>query len=523
MLDRALFFRLLELRYRLLWSAVRTRTGRVTLFIIGWLVVMLMGGFLFLGGLGAVAAAVRSGRSELVLRVACGVFFVLALGVAIVLGVGVSSAFSEDSLRRFPMGAAQRFVARHMAAVLDPLWLLLLALYEGLALGAAVFGEGWTWVNVPAAFLLLLANYLVASSILALVNNVMRTRFGRTALVVALVLAVCIGPGLLIRLGAASPGLVRKAAVEAVTLTPPLIAARAWSSNGMPSVTNLAGLLAWVCLLTAVLVVVERWRPMPRRLPGAAATWDTVHDRVARLFGAELAPLAGKMLRYCTRSPHVRIATVGVLPSFVMFALFPRRESIAFWQALAAVAFLAGNSAGAYHLNLFGFDGSGFRRYLLLPVPPSSILFVASAVVLIPGSVFVLAAVLLWVLYSPAYLDPRSLAMFAGSGLTGWLVVPTVGIWTSILAPTSIEFDRTLGNKLSLAANAVMVGSIVAFFGFQILMVQLHVNDEAVVRHWWVMVASVPLAAVAYLITIGLAGRVMGARRERMLEAIDAV
>jgi hypothetical protein len=237
-----------------------------------------------------------------------------------------------------------------------------------------------------------------------------------------------------------------------------------------------------------------------------------------------LAPLAGKMLRYCTRSPQVRMNALLGLPGLVLLVATSGRHGSAdmFPKALGGLAFIAGGSTGALSLNLFGFDGAGFRRYFLLPVSASRVLLVASVVVLLPGACLIPIALLLWAAYSPVQTDPRSLAMLASSGVVGLLLVPTMGVWTSVLAPTAIEFDRTLGNKLSLAANTVMVGFIVSFFGFLLALHALGIGSDVLVRRWWVAPLLLLPALAAYALTVRWAGRVMAARRERMLERIDA-
>lgn len=513
---------LLGLRYRLLWATARTRTGRIALFVVGYLAAMLAAGFLLLGGIGTATAAIRTGQAELVFRVAFGGTFVGALLASTVLGVSVGSAFTEASLRRFPIGKLQRFVVRHLTGILDPLWLLVLALSLGLAIGAASPGAGAAWLDAAAAALLVASNYLAAQIVLGLVDNVMRTRAGRTALAVVVLLGVCLIPAVAMFADIHSPGIISVAAAVA-SLTPPFMAAAVLGGHGTSALTHILGLLACTGALIASLMAVERWQPVQRSGRRVAAARETPHDRMARLFGPALAPLAGKMLRYCTRSPQVRLAAMVALPSFALFIVTGRQGSTPFAQALPAFALFAGTAAGPVALNLFGFDGSGFRRYLLLPVTPTRILLVASAVVLVPGAAFIPAALVFWTVCSPAHTDLRSLAMLAGSGVVGWLAYPTIGVWTSVLAPTAIEFDRTWGNKLSLAANAAMAGSIVAFFAVVLTLHGLGLGGEALVRYWWVTWSLVPPAVVAYGLSLRWAGRAMTTRRERMLESIDPV
>jgi hypothetical protein len=524
MIDRSLLFTLLRLRYRLVWATARSRTGKVILLTVGYLFTLLVGAFLFLGGAGAAVAAIRTGKAELVLRIVLGGFFLTSLLASVMLGVGVAPAFSDAVLRRFPLRPRERFAMRHLTAILEPLWLVVLAIDVGLAVGCAVLGAGLAWVALPTAVLLLGSNYLAAQVLVTVVDRVMRTRLGRNTLAVVVLLGVCLAPALPLRAAARTSG-VLSALAGAVSVTPPFVAAAAMSGHGWRALAAGIGLLAWVLGLAAVLMVVERWRPVARMTTKVPAAWDTPHDRVAALFGTGLAPLAGKMLRYCTRSPQVRMNALLGLPGLVLFVATDRHYGSAdiFPLALGGLAFIAGGSTGALCLNLFGFDGAGFRRYFLMPVSASRVLLVASVVVLLPGACLIPVALLLWAVYSPVQTDPRSLAMLASSGVVGLLLVPTMGVWTSILAPTAIEFDRTWGNKLSLAANAVMVVSIFSIFGFRLAVLALGIHTDVLVRYWWVAPLLILPTLAAYTLSVHLCGRLMTARRERMIELIDPV
>lgn len=179
----------------------------------------------------------------------------------------------------------------------------------------------------------------------------------------------------------------------------------------------------------------------------AAIAWDTPHDRAAALFGRRLAPLAGKMLRYLTRSPQVRIMSLLALPALVLLVAPVGNERLArmFPMALGGLACFAGSCTGSLYLKLFGFDGAGFRRYFLLPVPPTRALLVSSLAVLLPGACLIPAAVLLWVVYSPVNTDLRSLAMLASSGAVGvflmkqWLKKLTAGGKTVFMTSHVLE------------------------------------------------------------------------------------
>ncbi len=55
---------LIRLRYQLMWARTRTRNGKIALFVIGYLLLLLVVAVLAAGGFGAAALAVRSGKAS---------------------------------------------------------------------------------------------------------------------------------------------------------------------------------------------------------------------------------------------------------------------------------------------------------------------------------------------------------------------------------------------------------------------------------------------------------------------------
>ena len=98
------FAALLALRYRLVWARARSRRGRIVALAIASAVVAIVAVIAGLGGLAAGAAAMQSGRDVLVARVAFNAVFLVAVAAGIFFGVEVAPAFSDRSLRRYPIG-----------------------------------------------------------------------------------------------------------------------------------------------------------------------------------------------------------------------------------------------------------------------------------------------------------------------------------------------------------------------------------------------------------------------------------
>lgn len=122
---------LVRLRYKLLWAKTRSRNGRIALFMVCYLLLVLLIAVFASGGFGAALVAVRTGKAELVAQAVLSGLYVQAVIAAVVLGFGVNAIFSEAQLRRYPLKAQERRVARHFIGILDPFWFLILALSWG--------------------------------------------------------------------------------------------------------------------------------------------------------------------------------------------------------------------------------------------------------------------------------------------------------------------------------------------------------------------------------------------------------
>src|ERR1035441_5658274 len=140
-MNTPLIGQLVKLRYQLLWAKTRSRNGRIALFLAGYLLLVLLIALLTMGGFGAAMLAVRSGKAEPIAQGVLAALFLEAVLAANILGFGMSAIFSETELRRYPLTAPDRRIARHLTGILDPFWFLFLALELGLAVGLYVMGE----------------------------------------------------------------------------------------------------------------------------------------------------------------------------------------------------------------------------------------------------------------------------------------------------------------------------------------------------------------------------------------------
>jgi hypothetical protein len=170
-------------------------------------------------------------------------------------------------------------------------------------------------------------------------------------------------------------------------------------------------------------------------------------------------------------------------------------------------------------VNLFGMDGPGFRRYFMLPVPGAQVLQTAALVSLIPGVTVVTLGIVAWLMFSLTPIDSRMIAVLIATGIGGLLLFHALGLWTTLLAPRAIPFGPALGNKLSPAANLLMIVSWILLFGPMIGLRQ--VDESRVLSAWWVAPVFLAVGAGAYLTTIRVGARLFVSRRERMIECLE--
>ena len=170
LMDTSLIFRLVGLRYKLLWAQTRTRNGRIALFFTGYAFAILILLLMTAGGVGAAMLAVRSGQAEKIAQAVLGGLFLNALLASVVTGFGINTAFTDQALRRYALTAGERLAARHLTGILEPVWIFVLALWLGLATGLYALGAGGFWLGSLAVVLLLIADYLLARVMATLIE-----------------------------------------------------------------------------------------------------------------------------------------------------------------------------------------------------------------------------------------------------------------------------------------------------------------------------------------------------------------
>lgn len=519
--------RIVALRYRLLWAKVRSKQGRIILFLCGYFLVFPVAIVLLAGGIGSSLAAIRSGKAELIAQIVLGSVYLDAILIAAILGIGSAPAFSDASLRRFPLSRLERLVARQLTAFLEPIWLFVLSLDFGVAVGFHAFlGLSSLWLAIPGAILLVVTNFLFARALSVLVEWLATRRGGALALMIVFALLAVLPSFAPALFGSAAwwrhglmPGLR-----SALQLTPPFAAAGVLAgASVLASLYGLLVLLLWLFIFAALLVLVEGLPPAARVVAGAEAEWNSPYDRIAGAFGPKLAPLVGKTLRYYVRSPQLWLnyPFAAIFPILLSFQLSRHQSDplAGFLTMLGTISVVGHMSMGAMAMNAFGFDGSGFRRYFLVPVSPSAVFRAMAIVPLLLGAALIPVTVGLWLAIWRGHRDAIMVVMLFSSGFGGMFFFQALGLWTSLLTPRAMDFKIKLGNKMSFAQNAMMFAGI-GFFLF-LPMGLLQLGSGAVLLYWWLLPLMTMAAGCFYFWTLQAGARVFAERHERLLSVIE--
>jgi hypothetical protein len=287
---------LVRVRYKLLWARTRTRNGRIALLIAGYLLFVLGMVLVSGGGVGTAIVAARSGKAQMVAQIVLTSVFAEAVLVTAIMGFGMNAMFSDFELRRYPLTTLDRGMTRHLVAIVDPFWFLVLALEFGLAVGLYVLGAAALGRSLFAVLLLFVCNYLFARVFGLFVDRLVRHNTGSVVLVVT-ALGLMIGAGHILFLLKHNPAFA-EAASRVLRYTPPFGAAAAITGSGLESASGFAVISCWLIGLCAALVALERRPIYRRRLETTTIPFESIYDRAAVWFGANDASLIAHWLRF---------------------------------------------------------------------------------------------------------------------------------------------------------------------------------------------------------------------------------
>lgn len=513
---------LIRLRYKLLWARTRSRNGRIVLFIVGYLIFVLVMLLLAAGGLGAAVVAVKSGKAQTVAQIVLGSLFLEMILATVIMGFGLNAMFSDLELRRYPVGAIERRVTRHLVALVDPFWFLGFALEVGLVFGLYVMGAGSLGAGLVAVLLLFVANYLAARVFGVFVDRLMRHKIGALVLMAA-IFGVALGAGQIPLLLKHNPGAAAEA-VRFLRYTPPFGAAAAITQSGFEVASGIAIVACWLVVLAAALVALERRPTHRQKLPTTKISFESFYDRVGAWFGAEDAPLVAYWLRFYARNTRFRTLGLLSLPilGFLAYSLGrPGGHFDTLFVAALGIFPLAGFLAPArFTVNQFGYTSGGFRRYFLLPTDAAAALRTGNYASMLAGGPMIVVAAIAWAVLAPGPFDGRMLFMLVASGIAGLLTFHGMGLWTSILGPRRGNYNQTLGNDLSLVGNVVFIGGALACVLVPHFLAKLAPAWVSPDR-WWIAVVPAALAAIFYIFSLRATGALFRQRREQLMAVVE--
>jgi hypothetical protein len=513
---------LIRLRYKLMWARTRTRNGKIALFVIGYLLLVMIIALLAAGGIGAAMVAVRSGRALLITRIVLTSLFAQALLATVMMGFGMSAIFSDVELRRYPIGAQERTLVRHLVGIIDPFWLLSLTLELGLVVGLYLMDAASFLLGVGAVLLLFISNYLLARVIEAIIDRLTKRDSG------SMILMICVM--LLSFSGAIIPPLIKKfpgikeAAVQVLAYTPPFGAASAMTQSGTSVLSGFAVEILWVLGLGAALVWFER-RPYERRVAVTTVLkFDSRYDRVAAALGFANAPLVAWWLRFYTRNSRFKALIFLSIPiaAFLTYNIAAGRKQSLGWlpAALGTFPIVTFFATSRFMVNEFGYLGGGFRRCFLLPVEPAAVLRTGSYASIVLSACFIPAGLIAWIALAPVPFDIRAIFMLLASAITGMFFIHGLGLWATLYGPRRGNYNQSLGNDLSLFGNIVLIGGVLFFMSSPLIW---HAVFPAMLdaANWWFWSVP-PIVAVAfYRMSLSMASAALTGRREYLMAVVE--
>lgn len=512
---------LIRLRYKLMWARTRTRNGKIAIFLIGYLLLVLVLVIFSAGGIGAGMIAVRSGKALVVTRIVFTSLFVQALFATVMLGFGINTVFSDAELRRYPVTGSERRLVRHLIGIIDPFWLLTLGLDFGLLIGLYLMGVGNFLLGMFGVLLLLVANYLTARFIEAAVERMMKREIGSTVLMV-MIMALSFSGAVIPPLLKRYPG-ITPIALQILGYTPPFGAALAAIEPGFAPIRGFLIEISWILGLIWALMWIER-RPYVRHASETTVlSFESRYDRVAAALGFENAPLVGWWLRFYARNSRFKALIFLSIPlaAFLTFNFAARKGGIGWYAAaLGTFPIITFFATSRFMVNEFGYLGGGYRRCFLLPVEPGAVLRAGSYASLIISACFIPAGLIAWIAFAPVPFDAREVLGLLASAIGGMFILHALGLWTTLYGPRRGNYNQALGNDLSLLGNIVLIGGVMlCMFGPMVWKAVLPAALDP--ANWWWWIAPAAAGVAFYRVSLRATSAALAGRRERLMAVVE--
>jgi hypothetical protein len=291
---------------------------------------------------------------------------------------------------------------------------------------------------------------------------------------------------------------------------------------GTSPILQAAVLAAWIALPAAAILWIEAHPPRRWAAALSLSAAPGLLDRVASVLPLH-APLAAKTFKYYLRHRGVRmncLVAVVIGTNFAFNGIGQSTGAVPLPVLLGTAVFAGAMGTSMVDYNLFGFEGTGFRRLLLAPVSPREALRTISLASLLIGSCLAVLVIGVWSVVVPAMADPRVVALMVCAAATGLFVFHGLGVWTSVLAPKPVAWNAWFRNQQSGLAQFVAFGAAI---GFIVVLFALRgwAASGALVRYWWAAAAVPLLCGLFYARCLAAGGRLLAARRERVLSMLE--
>jgi len=237
-----------------------------------------------------------------------------------------------------------------------------------------------------------------------------------------------------------------------------------------------------------------------------------------------MAPLVGHWLRFYLRNGRFRILYALSLPlaAFITYTSSQgaRRAGNLFFGALGCMGIATFIGTARIAVNQYGYVGGAFRRFFLFPTDPGASLRAGSYDAVFLGALWIPPAAILWAIFAPRPFDPRVFLMPVICAVAVLFLFHGIALWTSLYAPRRGNYDKTLGNDLSLAGNIALIGTVLSsMFLPQILRVEA--PWAVAPENWWLALAAAAIAIAFYMASLRGASAAFSARRESLLAVVE--
>jgi hypothetical protein len=507
------FLEFLLLRYRLQWAQMRRRPGMIVRFALSTLLILGIGLVALFAGLTTLIIAVQTGRGQEIAQPVFSIIYGYALLTSTALGFGMKEVFPDSLLRRYPLSRGDRFVIRHGLAIVEPMWLIALAVYGGCALGAAALGAASLWLTVPAALLVVTSNYLASRMLLTIGERMMATSAGSFVATVFLQTLFML-PVALQYLARGGTGRMLRSLLP---YTPPF-AAGAMMTGGT-SLREPITLVLW-CVAAAIPLLIMESRPITSRVtPGVAASWNSWYDRVASLVPGTHSYLIARSLRFYLRNRAVRLSLATTIPvlGFMTYRLTRDANPVKLFETAFFLSPLAGIVTSPVFVNQFGFEGAGFRRLIAAPVPPAALLRAGTIASVVISACYALTTIAVWVAVERG-ISAIMLLMLVAYTLAGLCAFHGLGLWSSVLLPARADYTTRRRQSPGGGQGVMFLFFILSFGAFA---VRSLVFRGPLVRYWWAPLTLLAASMALLELAVRTATRFLVVRRERMLGVIE--